>query len=116
MSLPNANVTLLAIKIAHTAICIFAIWFFAWQARYGYATLMSGIVLVEIFVLGLNGWSCPLTAAAGRYTQDRRANFDIFLPTWVARYNKAIFGTLYIAGIVLTLATWGFESALQQAP
>ena len=122
MSLPNAKVTLVAIKIAHTVIwtffvaCILAVWLFAWQARYGHAALMIGIVLVEVFVLGLNGWSCPLTAVAGRYTQDRRANFDIFLPTWVALNNKVIFGTLYIGGIVLTLARWSHGGPWHDTP
>jgi hypothetical protein len=109
--------TLIAIKMAHTAIwaffvaCILAIWVFAWQGRYGTAALMIGIVLIEVIVLGLNGWRCPLTAVAGRYTHDRRANFDIYLPVWIARNNKLIFGSLYGAGIALTLARWGYERA-----
>jgi hypothetical protein len=39
-------------------------------------------------VLWLNGWRCPLTDVAARYTDDRRANFDIYLPEWLARYNE----------------------------
>ena len=103
--------------MAHTAIwaffvaCILAIWVFALQARYGAAALMTGIVLIEVIVLSLNGWRCPLTAVAGRYTHDRRANFDIYLPVWIARNNKLIFGSLYGAGIALTLARWGYERA-----
>ena len=46
---------------------------------------------------------CPLTDVAARYTSDRRDNFDIYLPLWLARYNKHVFGTLYVAGIVYTL-------------
>jgi hypothetical protein len=33
-----------------------------------------------------------LTNVAARYTNDRRDNFDIVLPLWLARYNKIIFG------------------------
>lgn len=40
-----------------------------------------------------------LTAVAARYTDDRRVNFDIYLPEWLARYNKQIFGPLYLAGV-----------------
>jgi hypothetical protein len=57
-------------------------------------------VLAEVVVLWLNRWSCPLTAVAALYTDDRRANFDIYLPEWLARYNKHVFGPLYVAGVV----------------
>jgi hypothetical protein len=65
------------------------------------------IVGVEVLVLFLNGLKCPLTGIAARYTEDRRDNFDIYLPLWVARYNKEIFGTLFVAGVVYTLVAWG---------
>ena len=41
-----------------------------------------------------------------RYTDDRRVNFDIFLPVWLARYNKLIFGALFVAGVALTVLRW----------
>jgi hypothetical protein len=40
-----------------------------------------------------NASRCPL------HTDDRRDNFDIYLPLLMARYNKEIFGTLYVAGL-----------------
>ena len=106
-----------AIKIVHTVVwaafvaCILAIWLFAWQAEFYYATLSIGIVCVESLVLILNRWRCPLTSVAARYTRDRRANFDIYLPEWLARDTKLIFGTLYVAGIIFTLARWTCEPA-----
>ena len=99
--------TLNAIKIVHTVVwtafvsCILAIWLFAWQAEFYYATLL----------LILNRWRCPLTSVAARYTGDRRANFDIYLPEWLARDTKLIFGTLYVAGIIFTLARRAYEPA-----
>jgi len=60
------------------------------------------VVFVEVLVLVFNRMRCPLTGVAARYTDDRRDNFDIYLPEWVARHNKTIFGTLYVAGIVVT--------------
>lgn len=54
----------------------------------------------------MNGMACPLTDVAERYTNDRRANFDIYLPEWLARSNKTIFGTLYFAGLVFLLVSW----------
>jgi len=57
-------------------------------------------------VLLLNGGRCPLTPVAARYTTDRRANFDIFLPEWLARHNKALFGSLYLAGSAFVVYRW----------
>jgi hypothetical protein len=109
--------TLNAIKMVHTIVwaafvsCILAIWLFAWQAEFYNATLSIGIVCVEALVLILNRWRCPLTSVAARYTADRRANFDIYLPEWLAHHTKLIFGTLCVAGIIFTLARWAYESA-----
>jgi hypothetical protein len=77
----------------------------------GRVLLSIGIVCVELLVLILNRWRCPLTSVAARYTGDRRANFDIYLPEWLARHTKLIFGTLYVSGIIFTLARWTYESA-----
>lgn len=103
---------LTTVKVAHTVVwgffvaCIFAIWIFAWQAEYLYAALSIAVVLAEAQVLILNTWRCPLASVAARYTDDRRANFDIYLPEWLSGHTKAIFGTLYVAGIVFTFARW----------
>jgi hypothetical protein len=43
---------------------------------------------------------------AGRYTSERADNFDIYLPLWVARHNKALFGGLYVLGILYTIGRW----------
>jgi hypothetical protein len=98
-----------AIKLVHSAVwaafagCIVAIPALAWQGRFGVAAVLAAMVLGEVVVLWLNRWSCPLTAVAARYTDDRRANFDICLPEWLARYNKQIFGPLYVVGVVYFL-------------
>jgi hypothetical protein len=59
-----------------------------------------------VAVLVLNRWRCPLTSVAARYTADRRANFDIYLPEWLATHNKSIFGALYFVGVVFVLVHW----------
>jgi hypothetical protein len=64
------------------------------------------VVLVECLVLALNRGRCPLTDLAGRYTTERADNFDIYLPLWLARYNKAIFGVLFVAGVLFVLTRW----------
>jgi hypothetical protein len=70
------------------------------------AALLGALVSVELVILAANRCRCPLTAVAARYTEDRRANFDIYLPEWLARYNKEIFGTLLVAGLVYAVLRW----------
>ena len=100
------------IKLIHTAVwaffagSIFAIPVFASLNRYTAAASFIGLVLVEVVVLVVNGWRCPLTGIAARYTDDRRDNFDIYLPVWLARHNKVVFGLLYLLGIAYTAARW----------
>ncbi len=114
--LTTAAFTLSAIKIAHTIVWgffvafIFAICVFAWAGKLACAALAIGIVSIEVIVLVVNHFRCPLTPIAARYTQDRRANFDIYLPEWLALRTKAIFGNLYAGGIILTLARWALAT------
>jgi hypothetical protein len=75
----------------------------AWQDRFVAAAILSGVMLGEVLVLVINGWRCPLTDLAARYTDDRRANFDIYLPLWLAAHNKQIFGSLFVAGLMFAL-------------
>lgn len=103
---------LVAIKIAHTLVwaffagCILAIPLVSWRGDYNAAAWLAVIVFVECAVLLLNGWHCPLTTLAARYTDARRDNFDIYLPEWLAKHNKVIFGTLYVGGLVFAVTRW----------
>ena len=100
------------VKVVHTiawavfAGCIVALPVAAWQRRFDIAWILIGLVTVEVLILLANGFRCPLTAVAARYTDDRRDNFDIYLPLWLARYNKQIFGTLFVVGVIYTLLQW----------
>jgi hypothetical protein len=109
---PGQGMILRAIKLVHTAIwaffagCILAIPLFAQRGELTIAAALVAVVGIEVLVLALNGMRCPLTGVAARQTDERQDNFDIFLPVWLARHNKAIFGTLYVAGILYTVAKW----------
>jgi hypothetical protein len=104
--------SLVLIKLAHTLVwalfagCIVAIPVCVLQERIPLAAVLIAVVFLEVVVLALNGGRCPLTDVAAGYTGDRRDNFDIYLPLLVARHNKAIFGSLYLFGILFTLAQW----------
>ena len=101
-----------AVKLLHTvawaffAGCIVAIPLVSWRGDNAAAGWLSDIVLVEVLVLVINCWRCPLTAVAARYTDDRRDNFDIYLPEWLARHNTVTFGALYFLGAAFALARW----------
>jgi hypothetical protein len=103
---------LILIKLVHTAAwaffaaCILAIPVFGWRGQLLQAGILCGVVFIEVLVLLFNNWRCPLTPIAAQFTTDRKNNFDIFLPEWLARYNKEIFGTLYIASVIYTTYLW----------
>jgi hypothetical protein len=110
---PAAQRKLRRVKLLHTAAwavfagSIVAIPVFAHLQRPRTAWALIGFVFIEVLVLAFNAMRCPLTPIAARYTTDRRDNFDIYLPLWLARYNKHVFGTLYVAGILYTLMLQG---------
>lgn len=112
MRKPSDGTLLHVTKLIHTIVwaffasCIIAIPLFAFQSAFRITAMLIGIVLAECLIIIFNDWKCPLTPIAGRLTEDRRDNFDIYLPEWLARHNKLIFGSLYIAGSIYTLVRW----------
>ncbi len=63
----------------------------------------GGLVLAEGAVLLLFRGQCPLTLLARQYSSANRANFDIFLPEWLARHNQVIFTSIYGLSLLLLL-------------
>lgn len=106
------SAVLIAIKVVHTIIwalfagCIIAIPIASLYGDNQAAIWLAAVVFVEVSVLALNKWRCPLTALAARYTTERRANFDIYLPEWLAKHNKVIFGTIYVVGVATAGVHW----------
>jgi hypothetical protein len=100
------------IKIVHTVIwavmaaAIAAIPIVALRAQFRLAKWLTALILVECIVLALNQGRCPLTDMAARFTTERAANFDIYLPHWLAEHNKTIFGGLFVAGEFVWLWRW----------
>ena len=101
-----------AIKVVHTVVwalfagCILAIPIASLYGDNHAAFWLAAIVFVEVAVLALNKWRCPLTALAARYTTDRGANFDIYLPEWLAKHNKVVFGAIYLVGVATAGVDW----------
>lgn len=104
------NTKLILIKIIHTLV-----WaFFSGVIFYMlYAVIQNkidkwlwigyGLVLLETVTLLIFKWYCPLTIIARRYSSSTKDNFDIYLPNWLARYNKVIYTVIMFVIIALTI-------------
>jgi hypothetical protein len=108
-SRPHRPATLAAIKLLHTVIwaffvaCILGIPLAGAHRQFQRAGILIFLVLIECVVIAFNKGRCPLTDVAARYTDERADNFDIYLPLWLARHNKTIFGTLFALSVVFVL-------------
>ena len=64
----------------------------------GYTMILSEIITLLYFK-----FSCPITLIARRYSNSRKANFDIYLPCWLAKYNRLIYVSALLIVISMTL-------------
>lgn len=103
---------LIAIKLLHTFIWavfaggILALPWLAHSRRFRWAVWISIVIWIECVVVIANGWRCPLTDWAAQYTSDRAANFDIYLPVWLAATNQKIFSTQFVLGEIYLAYCW----------
>ena len=106
------QLSLTSVKLLHTVAwalivgCILGIPLAACRGRFKTAGSLSAVVLIECAILAVNHGRCPLTDFAARLTTNLAYNFDIFLPLWLARWNKLIFGALFLVSIVFALMCW----------
>ena len=104
--------TLVGLKLLHTLIWAFfvlsilAVPVLGALGKLKLATCLAAGVLGECIILALNHWRCPVSSVADRLTSDRAPNYDIYLPEWLARWNKEIFGTLFVLGLLLLAEKW----------
>lgn len=101
---------LVLIRSLHTliwAIFVSIISYVVWSGLSSNITIYSWLavaaVIYEGIVLMIFKGRCPLTVWARKYDNSDKDNFDIYLPNWLARYNKIIFTTIFIAGLLLML-------------
>lgn len=98
------------IKIIHTIIWAlmagsnFLAFYFAFIGRFdAWFLVPASLLALEIFIIVINWWKCPITTIAEKYTQERKANFDIYLPKWLAKYNVQIFAGLMVVEVLIVL-------------
>ncbi len=101
---------LVGIKIVHTLIWLFfnVVIFYLL-----YAVITNRIdwrvwgcialVVIEGLVLAAFNMVCPLTLMARKYSDSTKDNFDIYLPNWLAKYNKLIYTSLFAFAILVLI-------------
>jgi hypothetical protein len=101
---------LIVIKSIHTLVWlmfVIIIAFILWSGFTAnisvYSWLAVAAIIGEGLVLVFFKGSCPLTKVARKYSNSQKENFDIYLPEWLAKYNKLIFGALFFIGLILIL-------------
>ena len=60
-----------------------------------------GLIALEGIVLIIFKKVCPVTLIARKYSNSQKDNFDIYLPNWLARYNKQIYSIIVFIAIVI---------------
>ena len=106
----NKENKLLVIKLIHTIIWIFfvmVIFYVLYSGVFDQITTLTwigiGLVIGEGIVLMIFNKFCPLTLIARKYSDSQKDNFDISLPNWRAKYNKLIFTSIFLLGVILVL-------------
>ncbi len=98
------------IKIVHTLIWLFFNVVIFYMLYAVIANKMDswlwvgyGMFALEGIVLLVCRFSCPLTVLARKYSNSSKANFDIYLPYWLAKYNKVIYTSILGVILIITL-------------
>jgi hypothetical protein len=96
------------VKAIHTVIWLFfnfVIFYMLYAAVAGkldrWLWIGYGLFVLEGAVLLAFKLSCPLTLVARKYSNSTQDNFDIYLPNWLAKYNKPIYmAILAMVGLI----------------
>src|SRR6187397_1986843 len=106
----TARSKLIMIKIIHTLIWIFfnvVIFYFLYSVIVDKIDKWTWICLSLIALEGLLLLEfkniCPITIVARNYSESDRDNFDIYLPNWLAKYNKQIYSGIVLIAIMILI-------------
>jgi hypothetical protein len=98
------------LKLIHTIIWIFYVLIISYIVYAGiynkinlYVWIAIGLVIIEGIILIIFKGKCPLTILGYKYTDNQQVGFDIYLPKWLAKYNKMIFGTISVIAILIVI-------------
>ena len=106
----TAGVKLTLIKTLHTLIWIFynvVIFYLLYAVIAGkidkWIWIGLGVFLLEAIVLLIFKMKCPLTIIARRYSNSDKHNFDIYIPNWLAKHNKAVYFSILVIIIIILI-------------
>jgi len=98
------------IKWIHTIIWLFfvtIIFYILYSGITGkintFTWIAIALVIGEGIILLIFKMFCPLTVLARKYSNSQKDNFDIYLPNWLAKFNKIIFTSIFLSGLVIVL-------------
>lgn len=101
---------LILIKIVHTIIWLFfnvVIFYMLYAVLTNkldkWLWIGYGLFILEGIVLLLFKFFCPLTVMARNYSDSTKANFDIYIPNWLAKYNKLIYTSILGVIFIITI-------------
>ena len=101
---------LVIIKVIHTTIWLFfnvVIFYMLYAVIANKIDLRVwigyGLFVLEGIVLLTFKFFCPLTVLARKYSDSDRVNFDIYLPHWLAKYNKQIYTSILGVIVIITI-------------
>ena len=104
------NLKLGLVKVIHTIIWVFfnLVIFYLLYAVIAnkidkWVWICINLILLEGVILVVFKNICPVTLIARKYSKSQKDNFDIYLPNWLARYNKEIYSIIVLIAIVILI-------------
>jgi len=101
---------LIFIKLTHTIIWIFfnvVIFYLLYAVIVDkidkWIWIGLGLFLLEGIILIVFKMKCPLTVIARQYSDSAKENFDIYLPNWLAKYNKLIYTSILLIIVAILI-------------
>jgi hypothetical protein len=99
---------LIIVKLVHTSVWIFfnvVIFYLLYAAIVDkidkWIWICLSLIFIEGLVLVVFKNICPITIVAREYSKSDKSNFDIYLPNWLARYNKVIYSTIVAIAVII---------------
>lgn len=104
------SIKLILIKGLHTLIWIFyniVIFYLLYAVIINridkWVWICLGLIALEGIILFVFKNLCPVTLIARNYSQSKKDNFDIYIPNWLAKYNKKIYSAIVLIAIVILI-------------
>jgi hypothetical protein len=102
------NIKLVLVKILHTIIWVFfnvVIFYLLYAVVIDridkWVWICISLIILEVITLIVFKKICPVTLIARKYSDSKKDNFDIYLPNWLAKYNKEFYTVIVLIAIVI---------------